>query len=392
MKHTYPHPHRAWRLLTETIWHYTENNFPKHKSVHIDEISKLTCGFVNQIPDGWTWFVSFTGLPWVGKSSHVHHLERETENALGFQAKQDHIVYRGLDQQPLEVWWVVCTERNNFLITVHADHFFRAIGSDRRELMLQNLEACRKLWGNPSACIRFIRDIFSWNSTDVKIYLWTDIEKRKKESMGQIELKTPHVSNEGKRVIIAEWVNVWKWASKLSAHTSIEVLKILFNVSLETSLIRVLRRDHERKWYAFHDILEHRLREYYYILKLYIEPALRDPETILFHRRRDIPPFSRKEIQEITSTLKSLKKQFSEDPYLTIDQRQFIHKFIWKLQTEMNTLHWVSEDEMNIWRLSKVLKNEEESLLIKKAEYEKALEQVNATKARIHAIEKKFSK
>ncbi len=134
-------------------------------------------------------------------------------------------------------------------------------------------------------------------------------------------------------------MNVGEWADRIKKieyarnNTSIKITKILFDMSIEDSLIRVLRRDHDKKGYTFHDILDHRLREYYYILKLYIEPALRDPETLLLDKSRHIPPFLEDEKYQILSALNILQKKYinSTVPGNT-EQAVFIHTLIHRLR------------------------------------------------------------
>lgn len=88
-------------------------------------------------------------------------------------------------------------------------------------------------------------------------------------------------------------------------------MKILFDVSLLDSMIRLLRREHDEKKhpdgspYSFREILEHRLLEQYYILETFIGPASQDPETLFLHKPREMPPFRHDERSEILKFLRS---------------------------------------------------------------------------------------
>ncbi len=219
-----------------------------------------------------------------------------------------------------------------------------------------------------------------------RIYLWSDEEKQQKKPLGHIELRTPHNHNQWKKVIIAEWVNADEWATILREKTSIQVLKILFNLSPETSLIRVLRRDHERKGYSFASILKHRLKEYYLIMKRYIEPALQDPDTIILNKRRELPPFTKEEISTIYVALNQLQESFAQDDSLTEEHRAFISTLIQELQKIFGKMRWVSDNELEIWRLEKILKKEQEQLLILKWAYHQQELVVQSLKERIWRI------
>lgn len=201
-------------------------------------------------------------------------------------------------------------------------------------------------------------DIFQWKPTDVKIFLGTPEEKEKKEWAGYVELNHTGYNN-GKKVLIAEGVNTGEWhdrVKRIQWETQVKTMKILFDMSIEDSMVRVLRRDHDKKWYAFQTILEHRLREYYYILKLYLEPALKDPETIILSKAREVPLFLESEKREILAALAELFTRFDSDPVLLYEQKEFILKLIQELQKIFSSAHGASDNEMKLWKKQKSLK------------------------------------
>lgn len=317
--------HTKSQSLTQSVWNYLLESFPPLSYVTTESIQWRVDQFVQKkVPPNKPGFIAFLGPPGVGKSSNVPRIQDAVHRALWFRRPQEHITYSHPDGNILEVGWYLCEESNTIVTTLHADHFFRALGADRREVMLQDAVTCRKLWWNPRAALRFIRDLYAGESTDVRIYTGTVDEKILKEPKGIIELKI-HPEVDTKKVIIAEWVNVGEWADTIKKKTSIKTLKILYNMSVEDSLIRVLRRDHDKKWYPFQDILQARLLEYYYIFELYLLPALRDPKTVLFNKSREIPLFSHDEKREILAALYTMQaKYLRSDSTLSREQKQFI--------------------------------------------------------------------
>lgn len=127
-------------------------------------------------------------------------------------------------------------------------------------------------------------------------------------------------------------------------------------MSIEDSLIRVLRRDHDKKGYSFQSILHHRLREYYFILKLYLEPALQDPDTVLLSKAREVPCFLASEQDDILQSLESLRVQYGEDISLSVEHKEFIVRLIEELKTIFSVTPGSTELEMKLWRKQKSLK------------------------------------
>lgn len=354
-----------WKLLTETIGQYSSLDFPKHQSVGIKGLRESVRHFVHHIPENGSWLIGFTGLPGVWKSHNVPSIHDAAQKELWFSDPQELVIYREPDGKILEVWGYVCATSSAVLMVLHADHFFGALGSDRRDVMLQDTQTCRKLWWNPRAALRFVRDIAAWNPTDVKIYLWTPEEKIQRRPWWTIEIKTP--SNiESTRVTIAEWVNVGEWVDVIRKKTSVKTLKILYNTSFEDSLIRVLRRDHEKKGYSFQYILDHRLIEYCFILDLYIEPALNDQHTLLLEKKRIVPPFTRDEKSEILLALRNSRERLLQNSNLTPEQQSFIDTLSSGLVQRFERMQGLSWDELELWNTKKSLKKERKKIKARK--------------------------
>ena len=121
-------------------------------------------------------------------------------------------------------------------------------------------------------------------------------------------------------------------------------------------MIRILRRDHDKKGYDFEAILDHRLREYYYILKLYIEPALQDSETVLLSKTREVPSFLESERLGILIALENLRTKYDMNTELNEEQKHFIMRLIQELHTIFSDMHGINDIEMTLWRKQKDLK------------------------------------
>ncbi len=63
-------------------------------------------------------------------------------------------------------------------------------------------------------------------------------------------------------------------------------------------------------------------------MRQYIETALLDPSVILLDKKRDIPPFTEVEIQQILQSLKQLHQMYSQDNSLTHEHKEFISTLI----------------------------------------------------------------
>lgn len=245
------------------------------------------------------------------------------------------------------------------------------------------------------------KDIFEWKPSDVRIFLGTDAEKKEKKWAGTIELRHEW-HTEGKKVLIAEGVNTGEWHDRVKRvqwETSIKTMKILFDMSVEDSMIRVLRRDHDKKWYSFQSILDHRLREYYYILKLYLEPALQDPETILLSKAREVPNFLESERLEVLMALENLQAKYESDIEMNAEQKTFIMQLIRELHAIFTSLKWVNEMGMALWRKQKDLKKykrdykrEKHSPIQKTFSRKELAERVKTLKKEIGKIKKILAK
>ena len=161
-------------------------------------------------------------------------------------------------------------------------------------------------------------------------------------------------------------MNVGEWVDIIRKKTSVKTLKILYNTSLEDSLIRVLRRDHEKKGYSFQYILDHRLIEYFFILELYIEPALKDQQTLLFEKKRIVPPFTGDEKSEILLALKNSRERFLKNSNITPEQLSFIDILSSSLIQRFEGIQGLSSNELELWNMKKTLKKERKKLKARK--------------------------
>jgi hypothetical protein len=113
-------------------------------------------------------------------------------------------------------------------------------------------------------------------------------------------------------------------------------MKILFDVSVVDSLIRLLRREQDEKKhpdgtpYSIPEILEHRLIEQYYILETFIGPAISDSDIILLDKPREMPPFRERERSEILEflSLYRLASRHAKDE----DIARFVYGLIARLE------------------------------------------------------------
>lgn len=361
-KNTQGYVQHKWDLLTDTIGIYAPGvHFPKHTTVSISGLQEYVQQFVSRIPDSKTWLIGFEGLPAVGKSSKVIKIEEASRKALWFSEPQELVTYNNPDGKVLEIGGYVCSKTNAVIATVHADHFFRAIGQDRRDTMVKNKRNCKKLWWDPRRAIKFVRHLAEGKDTDVKIYTSTPEEKAQKKALGTIKIKIPNQPHSTK-VIITEWVNVGEWIDIIRKKTSIQTLTILYNTSFEDSMIRALRRDKKNKWSTFQKTLEDRLPEYYHILELYIRPALENKDTLLLDKKREVPPFTISEKEEIIQALHLSYQKHSSDPEYSSEHQEFMKTFYQSLLGRFMDMRWFSQDEIELWDVKKNLKKEKKKL------------------------------
>lgn len=130
-------------------------------------------------------------------------------------------------------------------------------------------------------------------------------------------------------------------------------MKILFDMSLEDSLIRVLRRDTDKKKKSFASILHHRLQEYYNILRDYIVPALQDPDTLLLQKSREVPVFLESERIEILTALEKYRSEFESYNFSDPEQKTFILQLIREIHQIFDTMQGVTPLQMELWRKKK---------------------------------------
>lgn len=67
-------------------------------------------------------------------------------------------------------------------MTVHADHFFRALGSDRVDIMLRNRRHSKRFWGDFRRALTMVRDVFDGKNPDVSLYMGTPDERNQKNA------------------------------------------------------------------------------------------------------------------------------------------------------------------------------------------------------------------
>lgn len=135
----------------------------------------------------------------------------------------------------------------------------------------------------------------------------------------------------------------------------LKTLKVLFDVSVLDSMIRLLRREHNQKLhpdgspYSFEEILEHRLIEQYYILRTFIGPAYQDESVILLDKPREMPPFREFERDKILAFLQKyrLKSPHSKNEELM----WFVAALSARLQDYFNEIEPVNEADYALWKL-----------------------------------------
>lgn len=325
-----------------------------HTSVTIEWLRRFINEQIAGLTEDQVFALAFAGLPGVGKTSQLRHMVSASASALGW-GKSPLLAYR----HPMA--WVDPTfagriARNGVVGVVHGDHMFRAIGPDRRGIMLSSTEDFHHHWGDDERLARIFWDIVRWENPTDKVYRGTPWEKAQKEPLWTIEIQGTRPVN-GKQVMIIEWVQSIDALARIEAMRGkyqLKTLKILFDVSIVDSLIRLLRREHDQKIhpdgrpYSFAEILEHRLIEQYYILDGFIGPAFEDQSVILLDKPREMPPFRESEIEEIMTFL---AKYRPKEPH---SQNLELILFVWalmaRLQDYFTDIRWISEAEYAVWR------------------------------------------
>ncbi|NRH20806.1 hypothetical protein HOO68_02050 [Candidatus Gracilibacteria bacterium] len=345
-------------FLTKSVKFYTKEVLPEHRNITPSGLSGEIDHFIlknAEQDDDEILAIALLGFPAVGKSSTVPRILHAVQDALGFQEPQEHIVYkRANDAAILEVGSYVCQTANAIVTLLHTDHFFHAIGSDRRGIMLKDIETCRKYWGKLRAAFRFLRNLYAGKVADIRIYTGTVDEKIQKEPKGTIELKV-HPDIDTKKVVVIEGVNAGEWVDRIKRRMSIKILKILYNMSIEDSLIRVLRRDHEKKGLEFQTIVNERLLEYYFIFEIYILPALRNPKTVLFNKSRDVPPFTEDEKLDILAALHIARAMYLRTTSnITPEQKKFIDILSSRVIDQIQQLNPVSVEVLERGKMQKL--------------------------------------
>lgn len=86
-----------------------------------------------------------------------------------------------------------------------------------------------------------------------------------------------------------------------------------------------------------------RLLEYYFILELYMIPALRNPRTIMLNKPREMPPFSESERQEILLAIGKARDLYL-DPSgnFTGEQRKFIDTLSSEIMTRFTDMKTIN--------------------------------------------------
>ena len=93
-----------------------------------------------------------------------------------------------------------------------------------------------------------------------------------------------------------------------------------------------------------------RLLEYYFILELYILPALQNPRTIMLNKPREVPPFSEKERQEILLAIRNARDVYlGSTKNFTTEQRKFIDTLSTQVMKRFSEMHTVNPLIVKEW-------------------------------------------
>jgi hypothetical protein len=344
--------------FSEEVHRYSWHEFPSHERVNFEWLKLNIANLIQQSTADEVSLVLLTGFPGIGKTSKLRSLYSASVKALGGKPESS-LGYKNPENGAITTAGHIC--RSGIVATLHGDHMFRAIGTERRTTMLESASHFSRLWADDDKLARIFWDIVSGRQTSERIYSGTIQEKQEKKPLGTIEVIQP-LGKTGKKVIIVEWVQAIKSlepiTEMMSRQYSLRVMKVLFDVSLRDSLIRVIRRDHDNKWLPFSQLLDHRLIESFYIFGNFIEPAFMDDETVLLDKSRDMPPFRESERSEILQYLIGyrLPQVHLSDP----DKTKFVYSIIARLEDYFSAIRWVSDAEFMIWKQARDLRKRTE--------------------------------
>ncbi len=104
-----------------------------------------------------------------------------------------------------------------------------------------------------------------------------------------------------------------------------------------------------------------RLLEYYFILELYILPALQNPRTIMLNKPREVPPFSEKERQEILLAIRNARDVYlGSTKNFTKEQQDFIDTLSTQVMERFSEMNTVNPLVVMQWKHAKIIKKEVE--------------------------------
>lgn len=334
--------------FSRECWRFTDSQHPAHQTLTPSWLKAQVGNLVRNITGSQVGVILFAWFPGIGKTAKLKDMYDISVRALGWPWDR-YIAYTHPDGGWDTFAGSICPD--GIVATVHGDHMFRAIGSDRRGTMLESQERFAHLWADDDKLGRVCESIVSWKASEERLYRGTMREKTAREPLGRLKLlnQTPQ---EGKRVIIVEWVQAIQSLDAISlalqGEYSLKVMKILFDVSLLDSAIRVMRRDHDNKKLSFAQVLHPRLLEYPYIFDTFMKPALMDRETVFFDKPRDMPPFTHIERDEILALLRDyiIPLEHRADPWRV----KFIYELVARLKEYFGSIRSVSDEEFSTWK------------------------------------------
>lgn len=357
-------PYGETRTFSSEASKYGYGDF-QHRRFDIDGLRRQIAIRVWSLTPDRVLTISFAGFPWVGKTSQLRHIVSESVKALRWW-KQRLISYphpeSGIETE------VGRKARDGSVGVLHGDHMFRAIGPDRRGLMLDGKANFRRYWGDDERLVRIYSDIIAGRSPSDRVYRGSAREKTEKTPLWEVRLLAPMGEWE-KKVMVLEWVQSIESLRAIESRRwkyRLETLKILFDVSVVDSIIRLLRREHDEKRhpdgspYSFREIFEHRLIEQYYILETFIGPAYSQDDIILLDKPREMPPFRVQEREEILEFLASyrLAPRHAKDE----DLSKFVYGLVARLEDYFSVTVWVEESEYATWRQARLEKKRRQAM------------------------------
>ncbi len=354
-----------WQLISSQSFFHTYGKYTDRpiysRNDSLKCVEDLRVYIQRRVRDNPNLVIAFGWPPAAGKSKYSEVIQSAILSVL---SKIDHLYpffsYINPHGQKSGVWGFIGKE--SIFALFAADHYFQTIGLERSTSLISGIETYASRSTHYGAGFSVARDIFSWVEPEERVYTGTNTEKDQKMRLWEIVFhKRPKKWPDSRKVIVVEWVNAWIWLNKtqkVQERLRFHALEILFNMSIEDSFIRTLRRDHYAKWYSFSRILEQRLREYYYIFRLYLEPAFRNPWALLFSKTRDIPPFSHAEWTEIIQKMQELRTRFLRRTFpITPDHRVFVDAFSTSLLKQLRSMPTFSDTNMAEWHNYKRLKD-----------------------------------